>query len=179
VEAQRILEMLPGVFQAPAALGQPQGVMAGLLGAMEALHERPETVVGDLPAWFALERAPDEALAYLATWLDLGWLVGWEDEDSDGLALPGGAPALRLLLMTASELSARQGTAEAMRTFLDVATGVPGFEVEDVGGFTIRVTVPAAAVPFEGTVRRIVEQTKPAHVSYQVVLGPDGQETGG
>ncbi|EMY35865.1 phage tail domain-containing protein, partial [Arthrobacter crystallopoietes BAB-32] len=81
---------------------------------------------------------------------------------------------LRDLIASAAELSARRGTAEGLRRFLHLATGVSGFTIEDIpGAFHLNVGVPAAAAGQLPLVRRIVAATKPAHTTSSVELQPE------
>lgn len=119
-------------------------------------------------------RAPDVLVPYLSRWVDLDWLTL---PDAAG-PVPGnstGVPIARQrdLIANAADLSARRGTAAGLQRFLELATGVEGFEIEDgPGAFHLLVRVPAAASEQIPVIRRIVRGVKPAHVTDDVEVMP-------
>jgi hypothetical protein len=83
---------------------------------------------------------------------------------------------LRELIAAAAFLSQWRGTAKGLLRFLETATGVEGFEIEeharDANGqpqpFHILVRAPAEAERYRGLVERIIEAEKPAYVTYEL-----------
>ena len=81
---------------------------------------------------------------------------------------------MRELVASAVELSQWRGTARGLLRFMEVATGVKGFRIEervpDAAGrpraFHIQVIAPAAVEPHRPMLERIVELEKPAYVTY-------------
>lgn len=170
--------LLPGVFQRTVTPGSPLGA---LLDVMEALHQPAEDVLTTLDAYFDPHRTTDDFVPYLARWLDLEWLMVSDPGDplpSDFVPLASGTGRLRELIAAAVPLSRVRGTARGLVRFLEIATGVEGFTVdEQVPGadgrprpFHLRVRVPAAGQPYAALVRRIVDAQKPAYVTYEIEL---------
>ncbi|MDZ7800549.1 MAG: hypothetical protein U5K81_07125 [Trueperaceae bacterium] len=120
---------------------------------MEGMHAPSEAVLDDLDGYFDPRRARLRSAAYLASWLDLDRIVraAGPHGRSAAVALPTGR--LRELTAAAADLSRWRGTAYGLARFLEVATGVPGFEVDDhvrdaygdVRPFDVEVRVPAGA----------------------------------
>ena len=174
-----MLEILPEVFQIAAQTNRPLQALAAVAADMHAPAHR---VLAELPAYFDPYRTPETMLCYLAQWVDLGWLV----QRFPGT--PGSAPQperLRDLIANSAELSARRGTAGGLRRFLHLATGIPGFTVDDVpGAFHLIVGAPAAAADQLLLIRRIVDCTKPAHTTCRIEISgapdtPPGQPVPG
>jgi phage tail-like protein len=139
---------------------------------MEALHEPAEEVIATtMPSFFDPHAAPDEWLPFLAMWVDLGWLVEWVIDEMGELWLKTWYGQLRELVVHAPYLSRWRGTARGLERFLEVATGVLGFKVEDdvrgEGGrpFHIVVRAPGKARPYRALIEKIVAMEKPAYVT--------------
>jgi phage tail-like protein len=165
-----LLDVLPEVFQVSAQRSAPLRALLVAAGDMHApvmrLLDRIDTVIDPY-------RAPDALVPYLSRWVDLDWLTLAEQDGSAGAL---GVPVARQrdLIASAADLSARRGTAAGLRRFLFLVTGVDGFEVEDVPGrFHLIVHVPAAAADQVHLVRRVVEFTKPAHVTDEIIVAPE------
>ena len=169
--------LLPSVLQRTIAPGAP---LATLLQIMDDLHAPAEEILAGLERFFNAYGTPDEFVPYLASWVDLERFL---EESPTGEAasrvfVPG-VGLLRELIVHAAYLSKWRGTQHGLLRFLEVATGVEGFMVEeetvDEEGrrrpFHLRVVAPAAAQPFATLVRRIVEQEKPAYVTAELVFG--------
>ncbi len=158
--------LLPLVFQRAI---RPGGLLQSLLEVMELLHAPAEEVLAELETYFDPYLAPDEFVPYLAGWVDLDWLL-----PVDGGPFPPGLGRLRELVRAAGELSRLRGTREGLLLFLQTATGVSGFDlVENPPGpdgspqpFTIRVSVPPAARPYQALIDLIVRVQKPACIVY-------------
>ena len=93
--------------------------------------------------------------------------------------ISSGLGRLRELIAWAAYLSQRRGTRQGLLKFLEVATGIPGFAVdEDVKGadgrtipFHLRVRAPKAARTHRSLVERIITLEKPAYVTYELDFG--------
>jgi hypothetical protein len=78
----------------------------------------------------------------------------------------------------AAYLSQWRGTARGLLRFLETATGLQGFIIEeqvlDPNGrprpFHIRVIAPAEAAPYQVLLERVIEFEKPAYVTYELVF---------
>jgi hypothetical protein len=83
-----------------------------------------------------------------------------------------------MLIAEFPELVRSRGTHQSLLRFLEVATGLPGFTVEDgmqTGkAFHIVVHVPANAALLDDLICRIVAGERPAHATWEVRHEPDG-----
>ncbi|MGI8633136.1 MAG: phage tail protein [Solirubrobacterales bacterium] len=155
------------------------------LGALETLLDPIVAALDALPAHFDADLAPRDVLELVAAWLgvelDESWAQGRQGE----------------LVSSASELARGRGTRAGLVLALRLAfPGLP-LEVEDRGGvtwgdevgwaatdaqagFVVRCPVP---VPEEeqATIAVLVDESKPAHVSYELVMEapPTDYEGGG
>ena len=191
MRSAEIARLLPDVFQyalrpPDAGVVEPDRRMAALLTVMESLHEPVEDVLDTLHEHLDPRLAPARFVPYLAGWVDLDWLL---------MAAPGqpitgpvplatGMDRLRELVAAASYLARWRGTARGLLRFLDAATGMPGFGVEEnvtvvetADGprrrsrpFHIRVLAPPAAEPYRPLIERIVAAEKPAYVTYELAF---------
>ena len=172
-----IERLLPGVYQlalnplATSAL-QPDRRLAGLLDAMEELHDPSEKILDRLDSFVDPRRAPDDFVTYLAGWVDLDWL-------GVGGRVTTGPGRLRELVARAMELSRWRGTARGLADFLSAATGVSGFGIDELPAgpdgeprpFHVRINAPARVRRHAALVERIIETEKPAYVTYEVLYG--------
>jgi len=175
MKREAIERRLPEVVQRALREGEP---LWALLGVMEALHAPVERMRGDLDRVFDPRRAPDAFVGYLARWVDLERVF----ESSASEASPQSAiehGALRELIARAVELSQWRGTARGLVSFLECATGVSGFEVDEAvvppGGveprpYHIRIRVPEAARAARPLIERIVASEKPAYVTAELAF---------
>jgi hypothetical protein len=180
MRTQEIERLFPAVYQGSLREGEP---LAALLGVMEALHQRPERELGSLDETFNPRRTRDAFVPVLATWVDLRWL--WSEQDRTVGDLPGGVSPvierlglLRELTASAAHLSQWRGTARGLVAFLERATGLAGFDIDEsvqghdgqVRPFHISIIAPAAADDprIRGLITRIVQMEKPAYVTYEL-----------
>ena len=162
-----IAACLPQVFQSGATEGSP---LAALIAAGDAMLDPVAAVLDGLDAVVDPFRTPERMVSLLAWWVDLGWLTLPDAEQGVRSSLVGVTPPLRDLVAASAELSARRGTGAGMVRFLELATRVNGFRIDDVPGeFHLVVHVPDAAASQLGTVARIVAHTKPAHMTAELV----------
>jgi phage tail-like protein len=169
VDAAVILRLLPEVMRESA---RDDGVLDALVGAMDDLHEPGEQVLRDLDRWFRPLTTPAAAVPALASWVDLEWLLTGEERAGRAAFRPG-VDALRALIDDVRELSAWRGTARGLTRFLQIATGVPGFQVRASSErpFHVEVQVPPAATPFLGLVERIVAEESPVCATHEIIVG--------
>jgi hypothetical protein len=194
-----IERLLPSVYQlalnpVEGWVMEPDHRLGAILDAMEALHHPIEQILDGLDAWLDPRRTPDAFVPYLAGWVDLDRLAGAgfrkrvaEAADARSAMAAGitaslpasGMARLRELVAAASDLARWRGTARGLLRFLQVATGIQGFTVDeeprDASGrrlpFHIVVHGPAAAEPMRPLIERIVDSEKPAYVRADIVLG--------
>jgi P2-related tail formation protein len=178
MEASRIERLLPEVFRRCVREGTP---LAALLSTMEALHAPAEETLREVDAYFNTYRAPERFLPLLARWVDLYRITeprragapGSEWRPPPLFVEPGN---FRELIARAAHLSQWRGTAYGLKLFLETATGHAGFETqEQVTGpdgmprlYHIKVVAPGQAESQRPLIERIIEQEKPAYVTYEL-----------
>ncbi|MCC6802643.1 MAG: hypothetical protein IT319_07145 [Anaerolineae bacterium] len=151
------------------------------LDVMELLHTPDEAVLAALETYFDPYRAPEMFVSYLAGWVDLDrlWIENPQEFTAKTLPpFPSGVGHLRELVAAAAFLSRWRGTHQGLLHFLETATGVTGFEIDervpDENGqqipFHIRVQVPQAAARYRILIERIIMKEKPAYVTYELQI---------
>ena len=165
MKRDEIAALLPGIFQ--RTLG-PENPMEALIGAMETLHAPVEAVLDHLDAICDPHRAPDGFVPFLATWVDLERIFAAREE-GDNLVSTG-LGRLRELIRAASYLSKWRGTREGLKRFLETATGVSGFVIEEplTRPFHLRVIAPKSVEAHSALIERIVEVERPAYATWEV-----------
>lgn len=185
MKREEIENLLPQVIRQTL---RPGSALNALLEVMELLHEPAEDVLAHLETYFNVYSTPDIFVPYLASWVDLDRFYPYFSEQPRELQrtvdpISTGTGQLRELIAAAAYLSQWRGTAKGLKLFLETATGMNGFElvenVEDAGGnprpFHIRILAPSDAAPHVALIERIVEQEKPAYVSYDLEFKPATQ----
>jgi phage tail-like protein len=173
MKQSEIAHLLPGIFQRTQRPGSP---LYALLTVMETLHAPSEQVLAHLDSYFDPYRAPDNFVPFLAGWVDLEQLLiesPGERAMTAAAPLPSGMGRLRDLVSTAAYLSKWRGTGKGLLRFLETATGVKGFAIEeqvpDGNGqarpFHIRIWAPKETAPYRAMLEKIVEIEKPAYVT--------------
>lgn len=165
-----LFDCLPEVFTSACLPGSP---LAALVAAADGMLQPASTVLDSLDARVDPFRAPPAMVAYLAGWVDLAWLTLPDQAGASRSSLPLGSAPLRDLVSTSAELAASRGTVDGLVRFLELATRVIGFSVEEAGLFHVRVLVPEEARGQAEAIARIVAMTKPGHVTAEVVLPED------
>lgn len=193
MRSEEIARFLPDVYQYTLTatipgVTEPDRRLMAALAAMEVLHAPSERVLEDLDRFVDARRTPERFVPYLATWVDLDWLLHPATEDVTAGSLPSGVGPLRELIAAASDLARSRGTARGLVRFLDTATGIPGFQVEEgvtlkkngTGGereprpFNLLVIAPAAAERLRPLIGRVIEAQKPAYATWELVFAPAG-----
>jgi phage tail-like protein len=142
---------------------------------LEALETTLDPIVGTLDVldrYFHPTLAPRDVLGLLAAWLGLEADEGWPDE------------RLREAISREGELSRRRGTCTGLRLALSISFPDLPLRVEDGGGVTwsLKPDAKTKAPPPNFTVycdqpiaektqlavARVIEQTKPVHVTYKL-----------
>jgi phage tail-like protein len=177
MEARRILRYLPENYQFAAA--NQSGVMNAMLQVMDGMHAPVDRVLRSIDCFFDPFRAPDAFVLLQASWLGLDRYFDW----SGGTAGVGearytaGTDQLRLLIAEFPGLVRSRGTHVSLTRFLEAATGVKGFIVEDGaptgGAFHITVHVPPQAAALDDLVRRIIAGERPAHATWEIQMIED------
>ena len=179
MKLSEIEQLLPEIFRITLERDGDR-LLAGLLDVIADLLAPSEAVLDALETYFDPYQAPPPFVYYLAGWVDLDqfWLRNPENF-TDAAQLPGypvGVTQLRELVARATYLSKWRGTHKGLIAFLETATGVTGFHVEeevadDAGElipFHIVVHLPEAAAPYRKLIDRIVQIEKPAYVTAAV-----------
>jgi phage tail-like protein len=176
--------LLPQLFQQTLRDGGP---LDALVEVMASMQEPVEDVLADLAAFFNPHTAPDMFVPYLACWMDLNrffplYCAQTEAYQRSSDPISPGNGRLRELIAAAAFLSQWRGTAKGLKHFLEIATGVEGFELienRDLNGnarpFHVCIVLPGEAEPHRALIERIVEQEKPAYVSYELEIRPTTQ----
>lgn len=175
-----IERLLPAIFQRTA---RPEGPLVALLEVMEAMHAPAEAALEGFDAKLDPRRAPEPFVWYLAQWVDLNRLYeqrsgGDIRSQSASLGATVEVGRLRELIAMAAHLSKWRGTARGLLLFLETATGIRGFtvdeEVADPSGrprpFHLRVLAPTAAASQRALIERIIELEKPAYVTSELIV---------
>ena len=177
MKLNEILPLLPEVFQRAVLPGSP---LLALLQTMEDLHAPSEQIIQNIERAFSPRHTSDAFLFFLARWVDLDRLIEPEKRSLRGQVpeyLPG-LGHLRELIASAAYLSRWRGTRKGLRLFLETATGITGFEIDespaDPSGipraFHIRVRAPASAAVYRTMIERIIDSEKPAYVTTEPVI---------
>jgi phage tail-like protein len=188
VTRAEISRLLPLVFQRTLEPGSP---LDAVLAVMEMLHAPSEQILEDIDSIFDPIRTRPEFVPLLARWVDLAWtfdrhLLDPKVQGEEG-PLSTGLGRLRELVAAAPHLAQWRGTRLGLLKFLETATGIKGFEIDDApveGGrprpFHLVVRAPHPAVPYRELIRRIIEVEKPAYVTYdlQFVAAPGANGSG-
>lgn len=148
-----------------------------LLAVMEQMHAPAEEVLASLDMAFDPRRTPDAFVPFLATWVDLASLLRDLPPSSPIDALSTGTGRLRELVAAAAYLSQWRGTRRGLLRFLETATGVTGFDVNEtvvedgrVAPYHLQITAPASVKPYRSLLERIIEMEKPAYVTYKLLF---------
>ncbi|HEU0021415.1 MAG TPA: hypothetical protein VFR55_07065 [Dehalococcoidia bacterium] len=167
-----IERLLPGIFQRTVRPGNP---LYGILQVMELLHAPSEEILDHLESFFDPYRTPDEFVFFLARWVDLERLIGKRSQGAspDANSFPSGVGRLRELILAAAYLSKWRGTSRGLIKFLETATGLTGFEINEnpLGEnsverpFHVVIRVPSGADRYRELIETIVEMEKPAYVT--------------
>ena len=183
MEADQIARLLPEIYQDARVRVGPDGasqdasgsVLDALLDMMSAQHAPVEAALADLDAFFDPRRAPEPFVKLLASWMSLAPYLSMQSRSDIAGSGQGGSGRglsgipLRELTARAAELARLRGTAEGLRIFLEVATGIDGFVIsERPGGFSATVTAPAAAKPSNGLIALVVAREKPAFTTIEI-----------
>jgi phage tail-like protein len=155
--------------------------LEAFLDVMELLHTPDEAVLAALETYFDPYRAPDVFVNYLAGWVDLDrlWIENPQEFTAKTLPpFPSGVGRLRELVASAAFLSRWRGTMKGLLHFLETATGVTGFVIDervpDADGqpipFHVLVRAPKAAGDYRVLIEHIIMKEKPAYVTYDLQI---------
>jgi len=182
MKRSEIERLLPHVFQRTI---RPDNPLLAILEAMSALHAPSEAALDGLDGSFNPFRAREDFVPYLACWLDLERLFNkppglMQTRHSSRPPISTGIERLRALTATAAYLSQWRGTKRGLVLFLEIATGIQGFAVEEqppgpdgeLMSFHLRVIAPSVVKSYQSLIERIIESEKPAYVTYELAFEP-------
>jgi len=176
---QEIKQLLPEIFQRTDQEGSP---LYGLLEVMQAMTEPAEKTLQEVPKYFDPYSTPERFLPFLASWVDLDrYFPAYSDQlkDLNTIHLLD-AGHLRELIVAAPQLSKLRGTKSGMELFLKTATGIKNYKIEESitnknrtsRPFHIKITAPNKAQKYRKLIENIIEQEKPAYVTYELKFSP-------
>jgi phage tail-like protein len=170
MKSERIAPLLPEIFQ--RTLKAEPDVLGAFLKVMETLHAPGEDALENLELYLNPRQTLDTWLPFLAAWVDMDRFL-----DNAG-AFPGGKDRLRGLILAALHLSKIRGTRQGLIAFLEIATGLKGFRVEDAAGkpYHIIVTSPAPGDTFtdmnedqySAWLTDLIHSEKPAYITSEL-----------
>jgi len=137
--------------------------MPGFLKIFEAVWAPLDRQIDQLYAYFDPQLTPPDFLPWLGAWVDLVLDENWPEKRR------------RDLIQNAADLYRRRGTAGALRDYLAIYLGVTPRIVEDgpQGNpyhFTVFLKVDDPQALDQDRIRRIIEEEKPAHTVYTLIL---------
>jgi phage tail-like protein len=173
-----IERLLPSVFQ--RALLQQSPLMA-VLDVMEDMHAPCERAIAAVADVFNARHTEERYLTMLAHWVNLDRIYPTPGEGSNSLdwhpqVAPIAPGRLRELICNAAFLAQWRGTARGLQRFLEIATGVSPYVLQEnvraedgtVVPYHVRLIAPLAAQVHQELIERIVEQEKPAYVTWEL-----------
>lgn len=158
-------ERLPAIYQ-------QEDFSMRFIGALEEVLDPIVGLLDALPAHFSADLAPADVLELMTGWL--------------GIELNESQPTFerREIVRHAAELARRRGTLRGLELALSLGFPALPLRVEEVGGIHFDTTtgeLPEAPAPSfvvycdqpitedrQAAVARVIEQMKPAHVSYRL-----------
>jgi len=157
--------LLPEVYR--TGLGENTALDA-LLAVMSALHGSLEEAIADPSRLVDPRRAPERLVGTLAEWTGLSRYLDASPGTETDRPYPGD---LRELTAVAAQLGRRRGSRATLVAFLEAATGITGFSVDEVPDqpFHFKVTVPEAAANRRDLVLKIITAEKPAFATFELV----------
>jgi phage tail-like protein len=166
---ERIEQLLPSVVRRAIS---PGNALAALAAVTADLYDPAEEAAAALDTCFDPWRCPERFLPLLATWVDLP------------LPVTTGTRRLRELIAVAVGLHQVRGTRRALLAFLEAATGLSGFEIDEavrdaagrVRPFVVAVRAPAEARAHAAMIERLIENERPAQVRCELAFGAAGAD---
>jgi phage tail-like protein len=178
-----LVQLLPGIFQRTVSSSSP---LMAMLAAMEALHAPAEDILKNIDSIFDPNRTLERFVPLLARWVDLEQIFlgspELSDSQEDRTPISTGLGRLRQLTSSAAWLSKWRGTCYGLQRFLEIATGVAGFNIlENSRGadgklrpFHIVVVAPASLNAHRPLLDRIIEVERPAYATWELTFDNSG-----
>lgn len=178
MEKDQIIALLPEIFQQTAKENNP---LSGFLSAMEIMHSDSEEILKNLDTFFDPARTKESFIPFLLKWVDLDWMIStdlFDKPENEQLTSLIKTENLRELIANAWYLSKWRGTAKGLIMFLEIATGINGFKINETVKnedgetipFHIAVHVPEGAEKMIHIIELIIEKEKPAYVTNEIKI---------
>jgi phage tail-like protein len=176
-----ILNYLPQIFSLALKPGTP---LEAILGMMEEMHDPGEKILESLHTFFDPRRTREKLVPFLAHWINIEWLLTegqqWSPYNKGQYleTLTNGLGRLREIIANGAFLTKWRGTADGLSMFITIATGIEAIRIDqnppdDFGNaipFHINVLIDKSVKKLEQVIRIIVEQEKPAHLTYNIIF---------
>lgn len=183
MKQSEIVLLLPEIFQRTYRQNGEKNngkgnVLSALLGVMELMQSQDEAILEDLDHYFdpdLLPAAKREAfLPFLAHWVDLDWLLPQSGPYEAGLY------CLRDLILSSQRLASTRGTRQGLKEFLETATSLRGYQVEEDPDQPFQIIVRCPPVPeqMRPLIKRIVAGEKPAYSHCKLIFDNQTIQTG-
>jgi phage tail-like protein len=156
---ERIAALLPTVFRRALPESRP---LAAILGVMEAMHAPSEHALAHFDEALNPYSAPPRFVPFLAGWLGFEVAQTLQSVPEE---------RLRELIAMSSHLAKWRGTAKGLVLFLEIATGLRGFAIDEPRPFHFVLRAPAGASEQRELIARVVESEKPAYVTSELRFG--------
>lgn len=160
MKSRQIAHLLPVVMRRALEFSSP---LEAVLGVMEAMHAPSEAALRNFHDVVNPYAAPERFVPYLASWIGLEPVLDERGRISSGVS------RLRELVAASNMLAKWRGTARGLLLFLEIATGLQGFTVDEPRPFHFVLTLPADAAAHRPLIERIVSSEKPAYVTAEIV----------
>lgn len=173
-----IERLLPEVFQQTL---RPGNALSEILAVMERLHQPAEQALDSLDSYFSPYRAPDGFVLFLAQWMNLDRYFPSNAGARKNMSefeppISTGMGRLRELIKATIDLSRWRGTSKGLQLFLVMATDEDGFQIDEKvvdtddfpRPFHICVHAPKSVDCHRTLITRIIEQEKPAYVTFDL-----------
>jgi phage tail-like protein len=160
MKSRQIAHLLPAVIRRTLGSSPP---LAALLGVMEAMHAPSEAALRAFRDVIDPYAAPERFVPYLASWVGLEPVLDERGEISSGTS------RLRELVAASHRLAKWRGTARGLVLFLEIATGLRGFAIDEPRPFHFTLTLPPGATAHRSLIERIVMSEKPAYVTAEIL----------
>lgn len=175
MKTTEIKKILPSQFRQGMKKGSP---LDAIVNVMANLHIKTEETLADLDRFFAPIRTDESFVPFLAQWVDLDWVYRINGTNSGPDRALISTDNVRELISLAWYLSKWRGSAKGLILFLETATGIDGFSVNDTPSdedgriipFHMEITVPGSAASKRNLIERIIDNEKPAYVTYTLVI---------
>ena len=151
-----LMTYLPGIYHDDPFLG-------GFLRIFESIWEPLLRQMDQFHAYFDPSLTPSDFLPWLGVWFALVLDENWPEDRR------------RILIRRAADLYERRGTLRGLQDYLEIYMSVAPEITESQDDarpfhFTVRFRLEQPARANQDRIRRIIEEEKPAHTTYTLVV---------